>query len=187
MWLNRYTRKPRARNSNLSHNDNFFGARLRRLIAAKGLTIVDFAREYGISEAQLHNWLKQESPPLAKHWPKLAEFFGVPRETIAFGNPENLEPREAVEESQAPYLPSGAGGLSDRALAITEQIQAAICAVVTAANGDPVRLGWIYEQIDQHVRPPATWPKVMPPVEPAAPRTVHPAPVRTPQRQAAAG
>lgn len=127
--------------------------------------MVEFSREYGISEAQLHNWLKQEAPPLAKHWQKLADFFGVSRETIAFGDSEKLEPTGCVEEPQAPYLPSGAGGLSDPALAITEEIQAKVCAVVTAANGDPSRLGWINEQLAQHLRPPAHWPKVTPRAE----------------------
>lgn len=151
----------------MSHNDNFFGARLERLIAQRGLTKVDFAREYGISEAQLHNWLKQEAPPLAKHWPKLAEFFGVSREMIAFGDPENLEPSGVVEERPGSYLPSGAGGLSDSALAITEKIQARIFEVVSAAAGDPVKLGWIHEQLAQHLRPPAHWPKVTPHAGPA--------------------
>lgn len=124
--------------------------------------MVEFSREYGISEAQLHNWLKQEAPPLAKHWPKLAEFFGVSREVIAFGDPENLEPAGVVEESQAPYLASGSGGLSDSALEITEQIQTKVRAVVRAADGDASRLGWINEQLAQHLRPPAHWPKPAP-------------------------
>ena len=72
------------------------------------------------------------------------------------------QPLGDVEEPPAPYLPSGAGGLSDSALAITEQIQAKVFSVVRAANGDPSRLGWINEQLDQHLRPPATWPKVGP-------------------------
>lgn len=181
MWLNRYTKKLRARKLKLSPDDNFFGARLERLIAQRGLTKVDFAREYGISEAQLHNWLKQEDPPLAKHWPKLADFFGVSREHIAFGDSEKLEPSDRVEEPQSPYLPSGAGGLSDSALAITEKIQQRLFEVVSAADGDPSRLGWINEQLAQHLRPPAHWPKVTPHAGPATGIVVPPA--RTPHHQ----
>lgn len=73
----------------------------------------------------------------------------------------------AVEEPQAPYLPSGAGGFSDAALAITEKIQARLFEVVSAANGDPVKLGWIHEQLAQHLRPPAHWPTVTPHAGPA--------------------
>ena len=68
----------------------------------------------------------------------------------------------AVEESQAPYLASGSGGLSDSALEITEQIQTKVRAVVRAADGDASRLGWINEQLAQHLRPPAHWPKPAP-------------------------
>lgn len=95
----------------------------------------------------------------------------------------------AVEEPPAPYLPSGAGGLSDSALAITEQIQSKVFAVVRAANGDPSRLGWINEQLDQHLRPPATWPKVAPKpaldLPPLTSSSARPQPAR--QRDAANG
>lgn len=67
-----------------------------------------------------------------------------------------------VEESQSPYLASGSGGLSDSALDITEQIQTKVRAVVRAADGDASRLGWINEQLAQHLRPPAHWPKPAP-------------------------
>jgi hypothetical protein len=74
------------------------------MIEGKGLSVVAFARDYGLSEAQLHNWLKREHPPLHKHWPRLAEYFGCSIEHIAIGAPEKLEPiPSAVHEDQALY------------------------------------------------------------------------------------
>ena len=96
-------------------------------------------------------------------------------EATSRGGPSEHSNAGAVEEPQAPYLPSGAGGLSDPALAITEEIQAKVCAVVTAANGDPSRLGWINEQLAQHLRPPAHWPKVTPRADSVASGIVAPA------------
>lgn len=141
-----------------------FGERLRGLIEQKRQSNRDFADAYGITESQLYNWLNREAPPLHKHWQKLADYFGCSVDYVAFGSPiiEERTGDMMVEEPQAHYLPSGAGGLSDSALAITEQIQSKVFAVVRAANGDPSRLGWINEQLDQHLRPPATWPKVAP-------------------------
>lgn len=93
----------------------------------------------------------------------------------------------AVEEPPAPYLPSGAAGFSDAALAITEKIQARIFEVVSAANGDPVKLGWIHEQLAQHLRPPVHWPKVTPHVAPATGVVVPSEQAQHHQRRSATG
>jgi phage repressor protein C with HTH and peptisase S24 domain/lambda repressor-like predicted transcriptional regulator len=68
------------------HTENF-GARLRSLIDRKGLTLVEFAEQFPLSESNLHNWLKRSAPPLEKHWDKLAAFFGVSRSYVAYGAP----------------------------------------------------------------------------------------------------
>ena len=90
-----------------------FGVRLRGLIEGKGLSLVQFAQAYGIAESQLHLWLKRDTPPLAKHWPRLAEFFGVSEGFIVSGTPAKSERapemfRETLgERPQAPYVSSG--------------------------------------------------------------------------------
>lgn len=116
----------------------------------------------------------------------LAQMEAMLTEATSKGGPRE-HTSQVVEESQAPYLPSGAGGLSDSALAITEEIQAKFFAAVAAANGDPSRLGWINEQLAQHLRPPAHWPKITPHVGPTTGVVVPQEPARHPQRRSATG
>jgi hypothetical protein len=59
--------------------------------------------------------------------------------------------------------------------------------VVVAAQGDPVRLGWIHEQLAQHLRPPAHWPQITRQSGPASGIVVPPVPVRPRQRESATG
>lgn len=166
-----------------------FGERLRGLIEQKRQSNRDFADAYGITESQLYNWLNREAPPLHKHWQKLADYFGCSVDYVAFGSPiiEERTGDMMVEERPGSYLPSGAGGLSDSALEITEKIQARIFEVVSAAGGDPVKLGWIHEQLAQHLRPPAHWPKITPHVAPATGVVVPPERAQPHQRRSATG
>jgi transcriptional regulator with XRE-family HTH domain len=90
-------------------DDNLFGVRLRGLIEAKGLSIVEFANAYGLGESQTHNWLHKADPPLAKHWPKLATFFGCSVEYIISGTPKKLEP--SAQRSSHSNLGSPPSGL----------------------------------------------------------------------------
>lgn len=140
----------------MSLDANNFGVRLRELIAGKGENIVDFARNYGLSEAQLHNWLKREAPPLPKHWDKLAQYFRRSRDYIAFGAKEKIEPMPpppasllhsvVVEEAQ------GA-----EAEIVADEIRTDLERAIAAAGGDVARLHWLREQVLQHVTPPARW------------------------------
>jgi phage repressor protein C with HTH and peptisase S24 domain len=41
---------------------------------------------------------------LEKHWPKLAEFFGVSESYVAFGTPEKMDPTEIVGEGETEEL-----------------------------------------------------------------------------------
>lgn len=64
---------------------------MRGLIERKGQTAEAFADEYGIARSTVFNWLKSETPPLAKHWPKLAAYFGTSLGYITTGSPEQLD------------------------------------------------------------------------------------------------
>lgn len=84
--------KNRSRKQKVEPSTNNFGARLRSLIDRKGLSLVEFSEQFPLSESNLHNWLKRSAPPLEKHWPKLAQFFGVSQDYIAYGTPNLSEP-----------------------------------------------------------------------------------------------
>ena len=127
---------------------NNFGARLRELITERKMSLLDFSRDYGISEAQVHNWLKRADAPLAKHWPKLAKFFGVSEAYIGIGAKEKVE--SAVAEDHAPYL-TGAAAMKS---AIREHFER----LLAAAGDDPGRLGWLREELIRSLPVPAHWP-----------------------------
>ena len=141
---------------NLSPDANNFGARLRELIANKGENIVDFARNYGLSEAQLHNWLKREAPPLPKHWDKLAQYFRRSRDYIAFGALDKVE-----SMPPPPASPLHAVGVEEaqgaEAEVVAAEIRTDLERAIAAAGGNVARLHWLHEQVLQHVSPPARW------------------------------
>jgi transcriptional regulator with XRE-family HTH domain len=91
VYLSRYTSFPGSSKKKVEFVPNNFGTRLRSLIQRKGVTISQFARDCELGESQAYNWLKQETPPLAKHWARLADYFGVSTEYIATGIPGKVE------------------------------------------------------------------------------------------------
>lgn len=133
---------------------------MRGLIENQGLSLVQFAEDYGIAESQLHNWLKREDPPLAKHWPRLAKFFNVSADYIAAGIPEDIAPMAAPvkpePEKQEPSVAeeSGAFGNSED---VRHQIERHHHELMVAAKNEPTRLGWIREQQLEHLAIPKAW------------------------------
>ncbi len=125
-----------------------FGVRLRRLIDERGLALTEFAERYGLTESQLHNWLKRDDPPLAKHWDKLASFFKVDRSVIIGSDTQYLSEPHIGEATQAPY--GDAAGLK-------REIQSLVAEAVQAAGNDVGRLGWIREQLLRSIAVPEHW------------------------------
>jgi transcriptional regulator with XRE-family HTH domain len=161
----------------LSNTQNNFGLRLRSLIERKGVPITQFAQDVGITETSAHNWLNQAHPPLAKHWPKLAEYFGVSASYVATGTPETVErPQlfrgdtdDALDDPHPPgsqpktYQVDELPGLSEqdretiRAARLRHQVRTMFNATFDAAGVDLERLGWLKYQIAQHLQVPAAW------------------------------
>ncbi len=88
MYLNEYARKLGLCKDILDSSANSFGLRFRALLEEKRIEPTEFARSYGIARSTVFNWLKSETPPLAKHWTKLAKFFGVEERYLITGSPE---------------------------------------------------------------------------------------------------
>ncbi len=136
---------------------NNFGARLRSLIQNKGLSLLQFAQQYGIAESQLHNWLKRSDPPLAKHWKRLAAFFGVSVDYLVSGTPQK---EERVAEGIGEDKLAGAIPPLDKpqpAELLRREVRQRLEEALTAARDDLSRLGWIREQILGALRLPSHW------------------------------
>ena len=123
-----------------------FGARLKALIENRGVTQVQFAKDCGLSEATLYNWLKKKAPPHEKYWFKLATYLGVSESYLAYGTP--LKTESIITEAQAPC---GTETMMEK------QVQEHINSLLGQARGDPARLGWLLEQLRAHVRAPEHW------------------------------
>lgn len=185
-----------------------FGTRIAFIRAKRGLSLAALA---GGTASTAKSW-EAGSRPSPDKWEAIAARVGLSSSLVMMGIPRLREdydfvakyqdeigtppsgmstdtagPGMVMEGPPASYLPSGAGGLSDSALAITEEIQKRFYAVVSAADGDPSRLGWINEQLAQHLRPPEHWPKIKPHAGPETGIVVPPAPTRHPQRRSATG
>lgn len=131
-----------------------FGARLRSLIDRKGITIVQFAKQFPLSESNLHKWLKRSAPPLEKHWPKLASFFGVSESYIAYGTPNLEEPLGAgVRVDEAPQSTRSKGAAAELRRGVTRQLDD----LLAHAGDDVGRLGWVREQMLKHLAIPEHW------------------------------
>lgn len=135
------------------------------MIERKGITLAEFAAQYGLGESQLFNWLKRDEPPLAKHWPKLAGFFGVSVSYIVSGTPDKVEvqqPAGLLSEEGPAYdqIPSDRE-FSRHALPseIRASVRRQIESTLAAAGDDAIRLGWIAEQVQAHVTAPPHWKK----------------------------
>lgn len=138
---------------------NNFGPRLHALVERKGVTIAQFAHDVKIGESQAFNWFKLSKPPLAKHWPKLCNYFGVSESYLITGIPDDGNApkkypdaegraRGAVNEDQAPY------GTSDD---IAREVRRHFENLIAAAQGDPERLHWIAVQMKEHLATPKSW------------------------------
>lgn len=120
---------------------------MRALIKRKELTLDQFASRYGMAESQLHNWLKRDDPPLAKHWDKLAEFFGVDRSYIIGASAtENME--RVSDVPQAAY---------DTAEGLRGEIRKRVEEAIQAAGDDLAKLGWLCEQAVRHMSASEHW------------------------------
>lgn len=111
-----------------------FGERLRRLIANQGITQNAFADQFGMSRSQLYNWLSSSAPPLKKHVPALASFFGVSEQYMATGFPAAEDPVAAVTTEDVQEL-------------MGTELRAAIEALIQGAQGEPARVGWLTAEI----------------------------------------
>lgn len=146
------TNKIKVFNKKVEPCSNIFGVRLRALIERKGVTQLQFAEEFGLSESQLYNWLKRTEPPLAKHWPKLAEYFGVSTNYLTTGTPEKIEPPRTghPESFDSKSQNSGESDIGERARRYFEMVMA-------VAGTDASKLGWVYEQLKEHLSIPRSW------------------------------
>lgn len=129
---------------------NNFGARLRGMIERKGITIGRFSADLGIGESQAFNWLKSATPPPAKHWSRLCDYFGVTQPYliagVTVGDSVGALPEKAEEEPGSYNGP-----------ALEQAARRHFEDVIAAAKSEPARLGWIVEQLQAHVAIPPHW------------------------------
>lgn len=177
MYLSRYTTFSGVSKNKVEQSLSNFGVRLRALIERKGVTIAQFAADFGLGESQAFNWLKRDRPPLAKHWPKLAQYFGVSEGYIATGTPQNPQhpplfrgdtddlpsdpyPSGAeLKPSQAEEMPgmSQADRATVRAARLRHRISTQFKSLLDTAGHDLERLGWLRTQVFAHLQIPADW------------------------------
>ena len=65
--------------------------RLAFCIKEKGLNRTTFAKDFGISESTIRNWIRNDYIPPADTVYKLANYFGVPMEYLIVGNETELD------------------------------------------------------------------------------------------------
>ena len=63
---------------------------LRQLRQERGWSLLDVARRLGVSESIVSRWERGERVPQPANQQRLAEFFGVSVEAIAFGPAEQV-------------------------------------------------------------------------------------------------
>jgi transcriptional regulator with XRE-family HTH domain len=144
-----------------------FGARLRALISRKGISIAQFADAFEVSESQVHNWLKRQAPPLEKHWIKLAEYFGVSTDYIAFGTPNISEQVNQVFEERPADKPESGPKFKflhpdyPEDLTAADQLKQGIelhmRGLMEKAGSDPGRLGYIFHTLEREIPIPSSW------------------------------
>lgn len=130
-----------------------FGQRLRALIARRSLSPEQFWTEFGISRATYFNWIKREKPPPSRrHQEELQRFFGISPGYLLHGEPEALDQSKIgaliQDEVQAPY------GATET---LAEEARRHLDELLVSAGSDPRKLGWIIEQLRQHLAIPAGW------------------------------
>lgn len=137
---------------------NNFGVRLRSMVAAKGATVGQFCLAMEIGESQAFNWFKREKPVPPKYWGKLSEYFGVSEAYLLTGIPEKKGRGDAYD---ATHVGASASGDDSAHYGTDEQIERELhekfVDLLVQARGNRDRLGWISEQMSEHLSPPKSW------------------------------
>jgi hypothetical protein len=96
----------------------------------------------------LFNWLNRESPPPSKkHKQKLVDFLEEDPDYLFFGIVQSVQYNKTDEVHEGVYDDP----LNPEVL--TKKFQR----LLTLADGDRSRLGWINEQLAMHLTPPIHW------------------------------
>lgn len=75
---------------------SYFSDKLKACYEAKYFDRTNFAKEIGLNESTIRNWIRNDNLPSADVLYKIAKFFGVPMEYFIDGGDSNFSDREIV-------------------------------------------------------------------------------------------
>ncbi len=147
-----------------------FSLRLRGLAEARNLSQADIGRALGIKWPAVGNWFQGRNLPKRQHRARLAELLGVSVDWLICGEEKATEVNEegsvdyglskkVLEAALARTLVVTQGHIPNIA-SLEKSIRDAVEHAIAAAAGDPRRLGWISEQLAQHLSVPAHWKRI---------------------------
>lgn len=128
-----------------------FAHRLGVLAGRTRLKQVDIARALKATPQRVGGWFQGRNFPGGDIEYALADLLGTTRDWLIEGK-ENTETIDAHGGPLGlPLKPSVIEG------ELAQRIRIRVEELIAAAGEDPTRLGWIYEQLQAHLSPPAHW------------------------------
>lgn len=132
-------------------------------MSRRGVTLQDVARACGVAVSTVGAWSQAKNWPQVEVQPKLAKYLHSSIAFLIHGITEEPElPAEKTEVPQAADTPplvvnEGPQAPYGSAEAIERDLRKHFEEVLQDARGDPVRLGWMMQQLIEHLSPPKSW------------------------------